>query len=275
MLRDSKSLETSCYILGAGAFGVFIRWMQYMIAYDDEGLVDPSFWTYALIAIVIAQGIVFYRFSDKRRKAHLFLPNDFCAALKNEGMLYQIIRIAIGAIIVIGSLLLIMQTEASKNAVFYRVTAVLGIATGVSFPFLMAAANRPAVLSRSLVSFLATIPVLLYAAWLLTCYRVNSINPVYWDYTLKIFTLIISMAAVFRTAGFAFGQPNEYKSMTLCMWGAALSVMNLADLEYISEGIMFIGVALMLIYYNWIMIANLRQGRVEKIEYPDDGFERL
>ena len=31
----------------------------------------------------------------------------------------------------------------------------------------------------------------------------------------------------------------------------------------------------MLIYYNWIMAANLRSKTAEEKEDPDDGFERL
>ena len=35
MLKDSKSLETCCYIIGAGAFGIFFRWMQLQLAIEN------------------------------------------------------------------------------------------------------------------------------------------------------------------------------------------------------------------------------------------------
>ena len=40
---QKDALEKTCYVGGAGAFGVFIRWLQTQVAYNDEGLPDASF----------------------------------------------------------------------------------------------------------------------------------------------------------------------------------------------------------------------------------------
>ncbi len=37
-----KSLELICYIAGAGAFGVFLRWMQLQLAFNELGLAEKS-----------------------------------------------------------------------------------------------------------------------------------------------------------------------------------------------------------------------------------------
>ena len=37
-----KSLELICYIAGAGAFGVFLRWMQLQLAFNELGLPEKS-----------------------------------------------------------------------------------------------------------------------------------------------------------------------------------------------------------------------------------------
>ena len=39
---QKKTLEINCYVLGAGAFGVFFRWLQDQMAFNEEGLVDNS-----------------------------------------------------------------------------------------------------------------------------------------------------------------------------------------------------------------------------------------
>ena len=45
-LNRKRALEISCYVVGAGAFGVFVRWLQVMMAFNEEGLVDKSFFNF-------------------------------------------------------------------------------------------------------------------------------------------------------------------------------------------------------------------------------------
>ena len=274
MLKESKALEISCYVLGAGAFGIFCRWMQDILAYNDDGLVDASFWNVAVVFLILAAGCVFYRFLKKRKDALQFLPADFCSALKNEGKIFQFARIGIGLLMVAGAGLLAMKSETDKNASLLLILSVLGALTGVSFPFLLASANRPAILNRSLISFLSFLPILFYCIWLLSCYKENSINPVGWDYFIEILTLIFLINASFRIAGFAFGVTDEWKSMFFSMMSSVLCMMNLADERYLGLQFMFAASALMYLDFNWIILSNLKQGRREVIE-EDDGFEYL
>ena len=51
--------------------------------------------------------------------------------------------------------------------------------------------------------------------------------------------------------------------------------MSLADSRNIGLQIILLSAALMLINYNWIMVANLRSRAAEEKEAPSDGFERL
>lgn len=275
MIKDSKSLELSCYVIGAGAFGVFFRWMQLMLAFDDNNLVGKSAWNILLPALIIAAAVVFYRFSVTRRNARMYLPHDFCKALKNEGKLYSVARWAAGGIMVVGAALLVAQCETDKNANFLFALAGTGAAAGISFPFLLTAANKPHVENTKLVAFLSFLPILFFGVWLLTCYKQNSINPVGWSYVIELAAIIISLSAFFRVAGFAFGAPKEWRSMFLCMFGAMLCLTTLADSRYIGQQIMFAATAMMLVLYNWIMVANLRQGEKEKPVVEDDGFEVL
>ena len=67
------ALKLDCYVLGASAFGVFIRWLQLQIAFDDNGLCGSSSLNVAVVLIVLAAAAVFYRFI-KRMKAQQFVP---------------------------------------------------------------------------------------------------------------------------------------------------------------------------------------------------------
>ena len=69
MLKDSKSLETCCYVIGAGAFGIFFRWMQLQLAFDD-GLPGKSVWHFFVLLLIAASAAVFWYFIRKFEKAY-------------------------------------------------------------------------------------------------------------------------------------------------------------------------------------------------------------
>ena len=276
-MKDSRSLEISCYVAGAGAFGVFFRWMQLMLAYNDENLPDASAWNVLVPLLIAASAFVFIRFLKGMKKERLCLPEDFFAALGNEGKLYSVCRWVIGGIMIAGSLLLFATCELDKNVIFLRVLSVFGVFAGISFPLLLSAANKPHVTGRSRITLFAILPILFYAVWLLTCYKQNSINPVIWDYIIELLTIFITLLAAFRMAGFAYGVVDTQKSMFLCMMGAMLCIMSIADSRYLAQQIMLAASALMMLMYNWIMVANLEQK--ERDPYRDvnaeNGFEQV
>ena len=257
MLKDSKSLEVSCYVLGAGAFGVFFRWMQLQLAYNGEGLPGKSVWNFFVVLLIAVCAGVFWYFVRRNGKAGLVVPDGFFDALSNPGKFHALFRWFIGIIMVAGSLLLFFNCELDMNVTFLRVLSVFGAITGICFPLLLVCANKPHVAKNGTITLLSFMPLLFFATWLLTSYKQNSINPIGWDYVVEVLTIIVDMFAFFRIAGFAYGVPDAKKGMFLSMLGAMLSLMCLADNRYLGQQVMFFAVALMLTMYNWILFANL------------------
>lgn len=275
--KKINPLETCCYVLGAGAFGIFTRWMQLMMAYNDDGVVDPSFWNIAVIAIVLVAAVVFSTFIKKLKKKLHYLPGHFCQALKSgDNVLYKICRWAFGGIMIIGAAALALKCETDKYAVFYYIVAALGGAAGLTFPLLLVSANRPQAYNKNACAFMAALPILMYCVWLLACYNTNSINPVRWDYSIQILAISINIIAFFRVAGFAFGAPNEWKSLFFCMMATMTSVMTFADEMYLGLKIMMGGAAFMHLMYIWLMLENMKKGKpAQETEDTSNGFEKL
>ena len=51
---QKKSLEITCYVAGAGAFGVFLRWLQDQLAFDENGLSEKSVFNFLVPLLLIA-----------------------------------------------------------------------------------------------------------------------------------------------------------------------------------------------------------------------------
>ena len=273
---QKQALEKTCYIGVSGAFGVFIRWLQTQIAFNDEGLPDASIFNLLVPAVIIAAAVIFFRFTRRFEEDRYYLPSSFAAALRCEGLVYTALRWTAGVIMCAGALALFAACEADKNAAFYRIVAVLGFLSGVAFPLILGETTREEPRIKY-VCVLSVLPMLLFAGWLVTCYKVNAINGVLWAYGVEIVACCALLLAFFSIAGFAFSVPNMRQSMFYCMTGAFLALVCLADGRYLGMQIMLIAAAGMLMLYNWIMISNLRRRKAESVAEDEDdgGFERL
>lgn len=271
---DPLALRIACYTGGAGAFSVFCRWLQLQIAFNEDGLPDPSFWNIAVPLVILAAGFLFLRFVDQFRNERYTVSSDFSVALYNDGRFYNLIRWLLGGMMAVGSLALLASCETDPNALFYRIEAAVGVLAGVSFPLCLREANEESPRYRR-ACLCSAAPILLFAVWLVTCYKVNSINGILWAYAIEIIAGCFTLMAFFYAAGFPFCSPSPWRSLFFSMFGAFLCLTCLAEERYFGQQLMLLSSAGMLMYYNWVIIANFRRKSAEKPIIPDDGFERL
>ena len=275
MQKYHRTLEVNCYVAGAGAFGVFIRWLQDQLAFTEDGLAERSFFHLFVILYILAMAYIFLRFVDRERNQRRYLPGDFCEALANPGKLYTVLRWAAGAIVCVGSLLLFSVSEIDEDVVLLRVLAGIGLVFGLSYPWLLSLANNPPLRNRTLVCLVSMVPVLMFATWLIVSYKANAINSVVWSYAIEFMAIVAAMNAYFRLAGFCFDSANGWRCIFSVMFGCSACIMAIADDRYMGMQLMFLGSALLLLLSNWIMFYNLRKGEAAPKAQPDDGFDRL
>ena len=269
------ALERTLYVLCAGAFGVFVRWIQRQAAFDENGLVNRSVWNVLVPAVMIAAFLVFRGIVKQYRKEGRTLSTVMCEAFSTDGRIYDIAATVIGAVMGIGSLLLFLTCETDPDAGFLKVLSLSGFAAGVCFT-LFAHNLKYEDSKPGLMCLYSAVPVLMYAVWLLTAYKMNDINSVVWDYGVEIIALCTAMFAAFYVAGYAFSYADPWRTMLFNMLAAFLLLMSLADERYTGMQLMFLAQALMFIYYNWVMLENMSGGKKkEKAQVYDGGFDRL
>ena len=276
---QKKSLEITCYVAGAGAFGVFLRWLQDQLAFDENGLSEPSVFNFLVPLMLLAAAWMFTRFINKIQDDKCYVPRDFCDALFNPGKLFAVARWAIGLLMCLGAVVLLMTSETDVDADFIRIICLLGFLSGLAFPFVLGSANYDEFANVKFVRLCMMMPILLFAAWLILCYKQNSYNSVVWSYVIEMATIIVALLAFFRIAGYAFFAPNWRKCMLAIMMGAAMCIMSLADDRYMGMHIIMLSAALMLILYNWILFKNLRKkvkrSEIQEPQSDEGGFEQI
>ena len=276
---QKKSLEITCYVAGAGAFGVFLRWLQDQLAFDENGLSEPSVFNFLVPLMLLAAAWMFTRFINKIQDDKCYVPRDFCDALFNPGKLFAVARWAIGLLMCLGSVVLLMTSETDVDADFIRIICLLGFLSGLAFPFVLGSANYDEFANVRFVRLCMMMPILLFSAWLILCYKQNSYNSVVWSYVIEMATIIVALLVFFRIAGYAFFAPNWRKCMLAIMMGAAMCIMSLADERYMGMHIIMLSAALMLILYNWILFKNLRKkvkrSEIQEPQSDEGGFEQI
>ena len=172
-----------------------------------------------------------------------------------------------------------MTSETDVDADFIRIICLLGFLSGLAFPFVLGSANYDEFANVRFVRLCMMMPILLFSAWLILCYKQNSYNSVVWSYVIEMATIIVALLAFFRIAGYAFFAPNWRKCMLAIMMGAAMCIMSLADERYMGMHIIMLSAALMLILYNWILFKNLRKkvkrSEIQEPQSDEGGFEQI
>ena len=274
-----KPLEICCYVAGAGAFGVFFRWLQDQLAFDENGLNEKSFFNFLVPALVIAAVFLFRSFIKGMQRRQVAPPEDFCRALYNPGKLYTILRWLAGVVMIAGAVLLMMSTEADSHAEMIRVLCALAAASGLAFPLVLGQANYDSFGHQGLVRFGMTLPVLMYALWLVLSYVQNQLNSVPWSYAVEMFAIICAMIGFFRVSSFAFHVEKGYEALFFAMLGSSTCIMALADERYMGMQLILLASAGMLLLYVWILVRNLAPVQDEKKEDGPEidagGFEKL
>ena len=157
-------------------------------------------------------------------------------------------RIVAGLLLCAGGALLYMQVDADRNSTDYHIIAILAVLSGVCYLLWMTAANRDPQPNIWILCVLSFLPMLFLAAWMVICYKVNTINSVIWSYGPGMVAVGASMFAFFRLGGYAFGRPKWKRTLFDCMLAAMLCITCLADERYLGMQIIFVGLAASLLY---------------------------
>lgn len=276
-----RSLEITCYVVGAGAFGVFFRWLQVMMAFDEAGLNERSVFNVLVPVLILASAWLFNRFIKQIQAERRYLPKEFCEALYNPGKLFTAARWVAGAVMALGALALFVAAETDVNSELLRILAILAFCSGITYPLVLGEANYEEIGRVHLLRFFMLLPVLTYSLWLIISYKQNSYNSVPWDYAIEMLGFIAAMLAYFRVLGFAYYAADGKKCMFSVMMCGMLSIMCLADSRYMGMQMILLGTAIQMALYNWVFVYNLKKREPKKKSYeeelPEDegGFRHL
>ena len=276
----NKSLENTVFLYSAGAFGLFLRWLQRQLAFDERGLCSPSVFSWLLTIYLLAFAWVLLRRNEKMLGKRLRLPGTLQQALAAPGKIYAALRWLCGSGILLGGALIIRSSETEKYTLMLRILGALAILAGICLPIYLGSANRQHGEKRgALRRLLSLTPLLLFGVWLIYDDRANAINSVVWGFAIEVLTASVLLLAFFRLAGFAYRQIDDQRQLFWIQYGIFVSVIALADERQTGMQLIFFFSGALLALAHYILLGRLREKeqptQEEEKEVPDGGFQRL
>jgi len=253
-----NAITVTCYTCAASAFGVFARWLQDQISYNEElGLIMPGFLGYVVAFVTLAAAFVFYKRIGALKKMGLRFPTEQRDAFYGKGTLYSTVAWSIGSIMMLGGLITLLTVSGVPDMGLYSVVAILAVVSGIAFP--MVCASGRANYSPALVCFLLTLPIVLMMFWIIASYKANATSPSVWSYAIEILALCSALITFYYIAGFPYGRPQPERSMFMSMLSAFLCISTLADNRIMGLQLVILALAMMFVMYNHTFVLNMKE----------------
>ncbi len=258
MRKNALTICGSTCVLGA--FGVFLRWVQNQVCFDPEtGLaVSGKVWPYLTVLwIVVAAAVLGAQCQRMKNRERTHRPETFAEAFVAERPAAAIAAVCCGVLMAAGSAVLFATVPSSeRQQVLLRLLAGFGVLTGIAFPVQLRSTGEEPPPAGTAVA--ATVPIVLFAFWLVVSYKTHIVNPTISAYSVEILALSAATIAFYQVAGFAYARPKAIRAVFWCQFAAFLCLMTLADSRYTGEQIMLVAAAAMLLLQSWLVVSNIK-----------------
>ena len=256
-IMHKNALKLFAFTAGASAFGAFFRWLQNQIIIEAEtGLTKPSALNYVVPLVIALAAFLFWRLTVGLKAQELTAPESFYSAFESHGGIFRALPWILGAIMLVGGIMLRMTMRFERFYGWYAALSVLAILTGLCFPLICAAPRSR--YSPTMVCVLMTVPIVFAILWLILSYRTHAVTPAVWVYAIEVLATAAALLTFYYIAGYAYGKARPYPTLFMLMLGAFMCVMTLADSRSTGEQLIFASCAGMFLLWAWIITDNIR-----------------
>ena len=237
---------TLCFTCTAGAFGVFLRWLQLITAFEpDTGLpIRGARLSIAVSALSLSVAVFLVLVTVLASKKTY--TGKTAVNLPVDSLFFSLVSKFVCVLAIIGAVMLFISADGNSGPGAGRTLAVLAFATGISYPAFISRFRRS---SGLFTCILALIPVIFCSYWLIVSYKDHAANPVIWEFAFEILAISASLLSLFFVAGYPCGSPKPFLSFCFCNLSAFLCIVTLADVRPLSLSLTFASLALIELMY--------------------------
>ena len=236
MRKDTLFLATP---LIGGAFGLFLRWLQCSIIFDEgTGLAARGAgMSWALIVFCIAFAIICF-FGVWKQDTPRFAAGR---TVFGGSKALCLINAVMGALTALAGVMTALSAH-DENRFLWLIFAVLVIFFGLSVMAL--ALNKG---SEALRALFCAVPILTCCFWLILFYKINANEPVLWKFAMDFLAICANTLAWYFVAGFQYDAPKPAKTLFFIQIAVFLDILVMADNRPFSMRMIFLCPAIVLL----------------------------
>jgi len=256
MRKTALTLTVSTLVLGI--FGAFLRWLQTMSAFDKETGFPISgagttlvFVIYSIVVIAAFCAVTLFWLGRFDR------GTDAERALRCGSRVPFVIGWVLCVAFAAASCVLLFAAGHSRYPLGQRLFGAFGILAGISIPFLFVGKNGSG--SGSIGRSAAVVITLFYCFWLVFCYKINSEDPILWNYAPEILAVTAATVAFYFIATYFFGAGHGGRALIAVQLGVYLNIATLFDERSTALDVLLGVTAAVLLMLEYLLIANMSE----------------
>lgn len=255
MRKDALTITVATVVLGI--FGAFLRWLQNINIFEESGLAVPGagistvfvIYSLAAFAVMVLIVLVWLKRYDRATGA--------AEALHTFTVAPAILTWVFCAAFVIAALTLMFAADNARYPMLQRYLGAAGIICGFCFPFIPGRRGKTEVGSMSRAAAVAA--TLFYCYWLIFTYKLDAENPVLWACGPEVLAVVSSVLAFYYITAYFYKRAKPNTTLIIVQVSSYLNLCALSDERRLSLNVMFAVSAAMMLLFEFILIANMKE----------------
>ena len=256
MRRTALTLTVSTLVLSV--FGAFLHWLQTMNAFEkDTGFSIPGAGTTVVFLIYSVLAVALFCVVTILWLGRFERGTDAASALHCETVIPFVAGWVLCAVFAAASFYQLFTAARSDFPLWQRLFGAFGILAAVSFPFLF---GRKGGSGAGGVGRGASVLITLFSCyWMVFTYKMESQDPIIWNYALEILAVAAATVAFYEVAAFFFGKGHVRRTLIAAALGIYFCVTALFEARSTVINVMLGVTAALLLVLEFLLIANMSE----------------
>lgn len=239
----------------AGVFGMFLRWLQNLNAFEVEtGLAVEGAVTTTIMLVYLVVALVLFAVLTWYLLRQFEASKQVAQALKSENKLPALFSRAGAVLLAAAGVAMMFTAHDQPHPLLTRVLAACVIVLAASVPFL----TLPTEEEKNGGNPLALLGTIFCCVWLVCIYRDHAEDPVLWAFVVEVLAVVANTLSCYELGAYFYGRAKPARALFFAQTAAFLNLCTLTDERSTAAQVLFVVFASGMLLLEYLLLANLQ-----------------
>ena len=239
----------------AGVFGMFLRWLQNLNAFEaDTGLAAAGAATSVIMLVYLLLALALFAVLTWYLLRQFEASDKVTQALKSESKLPALLSRAGAVLLAAAGVAMMFTAHDQPHPLLTRLLAACVIVLAASVPFLSVKEEE----GKNSKNPLALIGTLFCCVWLVCVYRDHAEDPVLWAFAVEVLAVVANTLGCYELGAYFYGRAKPARALFFAQTAAFLNLCTLTDERSTAAQALFSVFAGGMLLLEYLLLANLQ-----------------